>query len=110
MPCANLIGMATIIIPASLKSHLNGNCQIVVEGNTAREILQRSEKLYPRLKGWILDERSELREHVSLFLNGDRADLTSAVGAQDELHVVQAISGGSHNSEAQSRVNLETTQ
>lgn len=95
IPCANLIVMATVIVPATLRGHLDGSDLLVVEGNTAGDILQRSEQLYPKLKGWILDEKGQLREHVSLFLNGKHADLTSTVTDHDELHIVQAISGGS---------------
>lgn len=52
----------------------------------------------PALRGYVLDDQGALRRHVAVFINGrmvqDRQKLTDAVGADDEIHVFQALSGG----------------
>ncbi|MDX1644470.1 MAG: hypothetical protein R3244_08960, partial [Thermoanaerobaculia bacterium] len=68
--------------------------RVGVEGATAREALRDLERRVPSLKGWILDERGELREHVDLFVNRRRQELDTTLESTDELFVLQAISGG----------------
>jgi hypothetical protein len=52
------------------------------------------EASYPGLRGWVVDEQGVLRRHVKLFLRGKAVALEAAVGPDDELHIVAAISGG----------------
>ena len=50
---------------------------------------------YAALKGWMLDERGRLREHVSVFVNDARvSSLDHPVTDRDEIYVLHAISGG----------------
>ena len=53
----------------------------------------------PRLRGYVVDERGAVRQHVTIFVDDapilDRATLTDAVGEQSEIYVLQALSGGS---------------
>ena len=50
------------------------------------------------LKSYVLDEQGRVRKHVSIYLDGsliaDRLRLSDAVGAQSEIYVLQALSGG----------------
>lgn len=52
----------------------------------------------PRLRGYLLDERGAVRQHVTIFVDDtpirDRAALTDPVGEQSEIFVLQALSGG----------------
>lgn len=91
--------MAQVILPAPLKRLTGGNREIAVEGATAGEVLQRLQDLHPGIRGWVLDERGRLRRHVNVFVGDRRADLQTPVGADDPLHVLQAISGGSPGSD-----------
>lgn len=63
-------------------------------GSTAGEVLRNLERLRPALAGWVLDERGALRQHVHVFVNEEQSDLGRAVSGQDEITIVQAISGG----------------
>ena len=87
--------MATVVLPTPLVRHTGGPGQITVPARTAREALQRLEEREPKLRGWVLDERGRLRQHVSLFVNEQSADLDRALDEGDELYIVHAISGGS---------------
>jgi hypothetical protein len=52
----------------------------------------------PRLRGYVVDERGALRKHMSIFVDGeliaDRRTLADAIGADSEIYVMQALSGG----------------
>jgi hypothetical protein len=41
-----------------------------------------------------VDEQGVLRRHVKVFVRGTAAALDTAIGPDDELHIVAAISGG----------------
>lgn len=58
------------------------------------EALRELEAAQPELRGWILDERGELRRHINVFVNGEPAGEESAVGADDRIDILPAISGG----------------
>jgi len=68
------------------------------EGATVREVLDRVLGADPLLKAYILDEQGRLRRHVNVFVGGrmvaDRRGLSDPVGPGDEIHVLQALSGG----------------
>ena len=52
--------------------------------------------LLPALTG--LDDQGQVRRHVAIFVDGERIDdrrhLSDRVGADSEVYVVQALSGG----------------
>jgi len=75
-------------------SRLSGTGPIVIDGATAGDVLRQLEKRQPQLRGWILDETGRLREHVAIFVNSQRVTLGRPVSGNDELFVIQAISGG----------------
>ena len=69
-----------------------------VAGGTVREALDAVFAGNPRLRGYIVDEHGRLRKHVTVFV-GDRAlvdrdTMSDAVGADTEIFVLQALSGG----------------
>jgi len=86
--------MAIVILPPTLQNRAKNRAEIEVEGSTAGEVLRQLEQYLPSLKGWILDETGSLREHVALFVNNQKVSLGRTVDTDDQLFVVQAISGG----------------
>lgn len=71
-------------------------CTVV--GATVRESLDAAFALYPRARGYVLDEHGALRHHMAIFVDGtpieDRRALGDAVSATAEILVMQALSGG----------------
>jgi molybdopterin synthase sulfur carrier subunit len=67
-------------------------------GATVREILETVFRESPRLRGYLLDDRGALRQHVVVFVSGeevrDRAGLSDPVSSTAEIFVMQALSGG----------------
>jgi sulfur-carrier protein len=66
--------------------------------STVGEVVQALEKLAPGIGFYICDERGRLRTHVNIFVGKqmirDRKGLTDEVAADDEIHILQALSGG----------------
>jgi sulfur-carrier protein len=79
---------------APLSELAGGRRELELDGATVGEVLQALEREHPDVKGWILDERGLIREHINVFVNKDYGREDTAVGAQDRLHVLPAISGG----------------
>lgn len=69
-----------------------------VEGATVAEVVAGLEALAPGIGFYLCDERGRLRQHVNVFVGGervrDRATLTDAVEPGGRLLIVQALSGG----------------
>jgi len=91
--------MAVVVLPTPLQARAGGAERVPVEGATAGEALRALEERWPELRGWILDERGRLRQHVSLFVGDARAEPDRTMVDDEELWVVQAISGGSGETE-----------
>ena len=91
--------MATVRLRSPLREVAGGNGAVEVEGGTLGEVIRNLQAGHPRLVGWILDERGSVREHVRLFVNGDRAGLDASLTADDRIDVLGAISGGANDAE-----------
>jgi len=79
---------------APLSELAGGNRELELEGSTVAEVLGALEERHPDVRGWILDEHGRIREHINVFVNRDYGREDTAVGANDRLHVLPAISGG----------------
>jgi molybdopterin converting factor small subunit len=86
--------MALVRLRAPLSELAGGMRELQLEGDTVAEVLHALEREHPGTKGWILDEHGQIREHVNVFVNRDYGREETAVGADDRLHVIPAISGG----------------
>ena len=86
--------MAVVRLRAPLSELAGGKRELELEGSTVAEVLQALEREHPDVKGWILDERGQIREHINVFVNKEYGREDTTVGAQDRLHVLPAISGG----------------
>jgi molybdopterin converting factor small subunit len=69
-----------------------------VPGQTVREVLEAAFARNPQARSYVLDEQGMVRRHVAVFVNGalitDRVGQSDAVGADGEVTVMQALSGG----------------
>ena len=86
--------MALVRLRGPLKQLAGGAPEHHVEGATIAELLTTLEAAQPALGGWILDERGRIRRHINVFVNGERGREDTAVGADDRIDVLPAISGG----------------
>ena len=69
-----------------------------VAGATVGEALAAVFASRPALRGYVLDDQGALRRHVNVYVSGepvrDRIRLTDPVGPDDEIYVLQALTGG----------------
>ena len=66
--------------------------------DTVRQVLEAVFVQSPRLRGYVLDDQGRLRQHVVVYIDGERIEdpvgLGDAVGSNAEVYVMQALSGG----------------
>ena len=86
--------MALVRLRGPLKG-LAGGAEHPVDGATIAELLRALEREHPGLHGWIRDERGRIRRHINVFVNGEQGTEDTAIGADDRVEVIPAISGGS---------------
>jgi molybdopterin synthase sulfur carrier subunit len=86
--------MPVVRLRAPLSELAGGHRELELEGATVVDVLRALERAHPDIEGWILDERGRIREHINVFVNRDNGREETAVGPEDRLHVLPAISGG----------------
>ncbi len=86
--------MPTVTLRAPLKDLAGGNSTLDLDGDTVGEVLRTLEGSWPKTRGWVLDETGRLRQHVNVFVNGEKVREDAAVRAGDRLHVLPSITGG----------------
>ena len=86
--------MAVLRLRGPLKRLAGDRSEHEIEGATVGDLLQALEQAHPAAGGWILDERGMVRRHINVFVNGELGDQETAVGDEDRVDVLPAISGG----------------
>lgn len=86
--------MAVVRLRAPLTELTGGKRELELEGETVRDVLRALEYQHPAITGWILDERTTIRQHINVFVNGERGREDTALGPDDRIHVLPSISGG----------------
>ncbi|MDH3648838.1 MAG: MoaD/ThiS family protein [Saprospiraceae bacterium] len=90
--------MASVHFTYALRRFYPDLKTINVKANTVLEVVDQLDESYPGIKDYIVDERGVLREHVNIFVNNqrikDRVKLADVVEADEEVYIMQALSGG----------------
>jgi molybdopterin converting factor small subunit len=86
--------MAVVKLRAPLSELAGGRRELEVGGSTVREVLRALEQEHPAIAGWILDEQTSIREHINVFVNGEKGREDTALDTDDRIHVIPSISGG----------------
>jgi molybdopterin converting factor small subunit len=86
--------MPVVRLRAPLSELAGGQRELELDGATVAEVLKALEREHPGTRGWILDERGLIREHINVFVNKEYGREDTSVTAGDRLHVIPAISGG----------------
>lgn len=83
-----------VSIPSPLRSYTKER-EVEAEGATLAELVADLDRRYPGIRFRMVDEQDAMRPHVRFFVNGEQAlDLGVALRPTDEVHIVQALSGG----------------
>ena len=83
-----------VLIPTPLLSY-TGVRQVQARGATVGEVLMDLERQYPGIRFRMIDEQTRMRAHMRFFVNNVQVrDLAQPLKPDDELIIVQALSGG----------------
>ena len=86
--------MPIVKLRAPLSDLAGGNSEVSLKGSTVGDVLRALEREWPKTTGWILDEQGGVRQHVNVFVNGERVREDANVTASDRMHVLPSITGG----------------
>ena len=83
-----------VLIPSPLRSYVKES-RVEAKGSTVAELLLDLERNYPGIRFRMIDEQDCIRPHIRFFVNGAQVrELGLKLAPTDELHIVQALSGG----------------
>jgi sulfur-carrier protein len=87
--------MALVHLPRSLALLVPGlPHKVTVEAATVATVIAALDSQWPGVADRLCDAGPQIREHINVFVDGDRADLSTPVAAQSIVHVIPAIAGG----------------
>jgi len=83
-----------VLIPGALRSYTQCG-EAEASGDTLGEVLAALDVQFAGIRFRIVDEQDCIRRHIRIFVNGDQArDLSQRLQPDDEVIIVQALSGG----------------
>lgn len=89
--------MTKVMIPTSLRPHVDGNRSVEVDGADVGQVLAALVEKYPNLKSYLYDE-DRLASFINVFINDenirDRDGEQTALSRNDEVLLVPAMAGG----------------
>lgn len=87
--------MAQVHFPRSLAALLPGlPCHLSAEAASVQELIEGLDARWPGLRYRLCDAGPAIREHINIFVDGERATLATVVRAGSEVHIIAAVSGG----------------
>jgi molybdopterin synthase sulfur carrier subunit len=87
--------MATVVLPRSLVALFPGaERRTSVAGATVAEVVAALDGRIPGLADRVVTAGPAIREHLNVFVDGERASLATPVGPDAVVHVIPAVSGG----------------
>ena len=87
--------VATVVLPRSLIALFPGaERRCVVVGTTVAEVIAGLDALVPGMADRLLSAGPAIREHLNVFVDGERAGLATTVRPDAVVHVIPAVSGG----------------
>jgi molybdopterin converting factor small subunit len=87
--------MHTVRVASPLRSYTAGAAQVSAGGTTVAGLLSDLERAHPGMRFRMIDEQDRIRPHIRIFINQREVrSLDEALAAQDEVHLICALSGG----------------
>jgi molybdopterin converting factor small subunit len=82
-------------IPSPLLSYTNQCKEVDAGGLTVAEMLDDLNRRFPGIRFRMIDEQDAIRPHMRIFVNGEQVwRLDTSLKPSDEVHILQALSGG----------------
>ena len=87
--------MADIRLPPTLPPLFPGlPRRVELSAATVAELLATIDERWPGFRDRLCEPGPKLRTHIHVYVDGERAGLASAIGADSRVDVITAISGG----------------
>ena len=87
--------MADIHLPPTLPSlYADLPRQLEIDAGTVDEVIDRLEERWPGLRDRLCESGPELRTHINVYVDRERARLDTALEPGSRVDVIAAISGG----------------
>ena len=88
--------MAVVRLPRSLVALFPGLPRQVevLRAGTVAELIASLDARWPGLRDRLCDEGPALREHINVFVDGERAGLSAPLGPGSLVIVLPAVAGG----------------
>jgi molybdopterin converting factor small subunit len=87
--------VATVLLPRSLLALFPGvEKRNDVQGGTVGELISGLDAAVPGMRDRLVEAGPRLRPHINVFVDGQPADLATAVAPGSVVHVLPAVSGG----------------
>lgn len=84
-----------VSIPQPLLGYTAQQSELEADGATLADLLGGLDGRFPGIRFRIVNEHGALRPHVRIFVNRrPTIDLTAPLAPSDEIHILQALSGG----------------
>lgn len=85
-------------IPTPLRSLTSGSEEVIVEGNSIKEVIDNLETNYKGFKARLCDEKGQIRRFINFYLNDEdirfKDNQETPVNDGDQISIVPAIAGG----------------
>jgi molybdopterin converting factor small subunit len=83
-----------ITMASPLHSYTGGST-LEAHGASLAELVEDLEHRFPGIRFRMIDEQDRIRRHLRFFVNDEQVfDLRHPLRPDDEVHIVQALSGG----------------
>ena len=90
--------MAKVKFTSALKRFFPNLKGMDISATNAQEAIDLIEHQYPGIKDYLVDETGQLRKHVNIYIDNDliqdRQKLSDSIKDNDEILIMQALSGG----------------
>ena len=84
-----------VILPTPLSEYTANAREVQARGATLDELFDDLDRQFPGLRFRVVDEQGRLRRHMNVYVNQHRTrDLSTSLSHDDELTIMQALSGG----------------
>lgn len=85
----------TVFVPQQLRNYTSGATHVEAQGGSVDEVLTAINQRFPGLRFRVVDEQNRIRQHMRIFVDGERVTEVSArVKPKGEVHIFGALSGG----------------
>ena len=89
--------MATVYLPRSLVTLFREPPprHLELESTTLGQLVEQLDARWPGMRDRLLEAGPQIREHINVFVDGERVrDLSAPLAAESVVHVIPAVAGG----------------